>query len=133
MIDQVRALGAGLRALRAEAYIERGKAIWVDCPECGKVPPKTAIHPGGYRYMLASKVRYADGIARWGYCSGCDLIAPARTVNLKASVRAVAQCDLRCLNAKGDDCNCFCQGGCHGRGTCSCALAESGSSASGGA
>ena len=125
---QVRALGAELRALRAEAYIERGKAIWVDCPRCGRVPPLLGTGYDGRPYTVGPAVKppphqTADGewvTKRWLLCSGCAAILPARILKLKARSAAVTTCDLRCLNAKGDDCNCPCSGRCHGRGQCSC-------------
>ena|SRR3990167_7694615 len=125
---QVRALGAELRALRAEAYIERGKAIWVDCPTCGTVPPKIqegmslSISSPGRRWLCGPgrtppPVRDINGewiTHRWVLCSGCGATLPSRSVKLTARSAAVTKCDLRCLNAKGDDCNCPCLGEHHG-------------------
>ena len=120
--QEIRALGHELHRLRADPYIEDGnKTIWVDCPIDGRVPPRTAMHPGGYRYALQSAPRYVDGVARWVYCSVCGEALPARAIKLKASVSQDVKCGLRCLNAKANDCNCpACLGKCHGRGECSC-------------
>ena len=126
---QVRALGAELRALRAEPYTEGGKAIWVDCPACGTVPPRTVLREVGRWESTIRPVAINAPVAsrashRWLICSGCGKPLPARSVALKTASRADTKCDLRCLNAKGDDCNCPCDGLCHGRGTCSCTKEE---------
>lgn len=129
---QVRALSAELRRLRAEPYIEDKRAIWLDCPTCGTVPPK--VEMGRYNlkpYAVSGGSRIEEGPTGEPYvllkvlllvCSGCGAKLPGRSVSLKQPKPGQGlKCDVRCLNAKGDECNCLsCLGACHSRGACTC-------------
>src|SRR3989337_897184 len=94
------------------------RAVWVDCPDCGRVPPRLADdgHPvsaGGFGHN-----------EWWLNCSGCYRKLPARIVRLTQRKSRSIKCDARCLNATGDLCNCPCLGGCHSQGTCTCKEVE---------
>ena len=91
------------------------QSYWVICHEDGKVPPMTEVDPNwGLRPMTAGWKRY--------YCSICGKPGQAKVYKLTVSKRGHGECDRRCLEATGDECNCRCLSRCHGAGECACGV-----------
>jgi len=133
---QVRALGDQLRMLKGglnpSHVYDRGSvildtvgyALWADCPRCGISKPYTAVKEIDAHFKNVRLVAYTRRYPDLPACDSCQQVVPLRRIKLRVTASQLTTCDLRCLNAKGDDCNCPCEGQCHGRGTCSCTKEE---------
>ena len=96
----------------------RPEIVWLDCPRCGPQPP--VIEGDDYHTWLAMP---SGRSYRRGYCSLCKGEGHLRYVAWRASKRKHVKCDRRCLEGQ-NDCNCGCEGRCHGSGTCQCIQKE---------
>ena len=96
----------------------RPEVVWADCERCGTQPP--IVQDDGYHTWIAGP---SGRPFRRAYCSLCEGEAPTRYVTWKESKRKHVRCDKRCLDGQ-NECNCGCQGRCHGLGFCQCKKGE---------
>jgi|SRR3990167_541582 len=96
----------------------KAQAVWADCERCRVQLPKLEGNEN-HSWLLAPSGRPF----RLGYCSSCGDEAPLRYVYWRQSKRAHVKCDRRCLEGQ-NDCQCGCEGRCHGLGICQCIKKE---------
>ena len=97
----------------------------VKCADCGQRQPagtETLTAYGGEPYTRIEKLHLRIGQEPIGRCSVCATRGPLVEIKLipTGSVSRT-RCDRRCLDARGDECNCgVCFGRDHGAGICTC-------------
>jgi hypothetical protein len=91
--------------------ISGGDSVWLDCPNCQRVPVSFAYQLGSLGFAL-----YCNP-----FCSTCGergkIVRISLRKNLKGNPRG---CNGSCLHGK-TSCDCKCQGRCHGQSACRCA------------
>src|SRR3972149_10711562 len=114
--------------LHEGAVLHRKHTVWVQCPDCGPQPPAVQWNAVRERWMAEPRVDlpFFSPLPRTLTCSRCDKDAPYKEIAIpRNGTGKVLHCNRRCLDAKGDDCNCLaCLGGCTGEGKCSCPTAD---------
>lgn len=108
-----------------EAFGKR-TTIWVDCAACDKRQPAGTETLNAFNeepYMRITLFRFDTyRVRQIGQCSVCSRHGPLVQIKL-ISTGSVSRtrCDRRCLDARGDECNCgVCLGRDHGTGSCTC-------------
>lgn len=101
----------------------RESTFWVDCGACGKRQPAGTGTLTDYDGKPFTHVEHLS--SRWakpqiGRCSVCYAEGPLVEIKRVTRKGQQAQCDRRCLEATGDECNCSCEARCHSAGVCSC-------------
>ncbi len=100
---------------------------YVDCPEHGTQIPyqnQSRYAAGGWefdeKYYTAVKSQCKGSIPFGkGLCPECMAVVPLRAMTLKEG-RKTEKCGTLCWEAKRQQCNCVCEGRCHGKGECLC-------------
>ena len=114
---------------RHGAVFEGKHTLWVQCPDCGPRPPLVEWNGKREQWYTVNPIREAGFFSpgpRFLVCLACGKDAPyKKVVQPRNGTGKVLHCDRRCLDAKGDDCNCMaCMGRCHGESICYCADAK---------
>lgn len=108
--------------------VRGGWSYWVDCPTHGAMNlPQAMMGSSAYCPACAAvaptRWRGTPGTATYYQVFDPPLVAlKIRSIRLghQATRGGGHQCDGRCLSGKRN-CDCKCQGRCHGQGVCSCA------------
>ena len=110
--------------LSGSLVLYRKKTVWVQCSGCGPKPPLVEWNGKRQHWYTVDPIRKAGFFSpgpRFLVCLACGKDAPYKMMALpRNGAGKVLHCDRRCLDAKGDDCNCSCAGKCHREGTCYC-------------
>ncbi len=121
--------------------------VWLDCPTCGPVAPRTesrtehvrvnyfpgSTAPAEYREVTRYRTRlewlrvpYTKRNGKPGYemrprgaCSKCGAVVLGRVVVMKPAGSKTEECNGACLGGRRT-CSCHCGGRCHGAGVCRC-------------